>query len=145
MAQQDFIKQALSFFVENPQMLSGLMEHPYSTVRTATGKEDVSRDEVSQVVTAASALAGGQAVDFGSLASIASGLLSQNGGSAHALANALLGGSSAVSANNGVSNDVASNLAGVVFGGGGANNQDSIDLSDGFGLDDLAVLAKKFF
>ncbi len=144
MAQQDLIQQALSFFVQNPQMLSGLMEHPYSTVRTATGKDEVSREEVSQVVTAASALAEGQAVDFGNLAAIASGLLSQNGGSAHALASSLLGGS-AVSAQNGVSADVISNLAGVVFGNGMANNKNSIDLSDGFGLDDLAVLAKKFF
>ena len=144
MAQQDLIQQALSFFVSNPDMLAGLADHPYSTVRKATGKEDVSRDEVSQVVTAASALAGGQAVDFSSLSSIASGLLAQNGGSAHALASSLLGGS-AVSSKGGVSADVISNLAGVVFGGGVANNKDSIDLSDGFGIDDLAVLAKKFF
>lgn len=144
MAQQDLIQQAVAFFVQNPQMLTSLLEHPYSAVREATGQEEVSRDEVSQVITATSALAEGQAVDFGAIANIAAGLLSQNGGSAHSLASALLGGS-AVSEQNGVSADVISNLAGVVFGGGQANNQDSIDLSDGFGLDDLAVLAKKFF
>ena len=120
---------------KNPQMLTSLLNHPYSTIGNATNNDNVSKDEASQVVAAVSQLACGSAVDFGSLASMASGLLGQNGGSVHQLANSLLGSGSAqgVDVSNGLD---AAKIASNISAG--------VDLSDGLGLDDLLNVASKF-
>ena len=85
------------------------------------------------------ALAGGQSIDFGNLSSVASQLLSDNGGSVHNLAASLLGSGApgGVDVSNGVSSDILSNIAGTVFSGGVAG----VDLSDGIGLDDVMGFA----
>ncbi|MBE6470372.1 MAG: hypothetical protein E7000_01495 [Coriobacteriaceae bacterium] len=118
---------------KNPQMLTSLLEHPYSTIGNATNNNNVSKDEASQVVTAMSQLACGSAVDFNNLASMASGLLGQNSGSVHQLANALLGSGSTqgVNVSNGIPVDLAKNV------------MSAVDLSDGLGIDDLMRVAGK--
>ena len=120
---------------KNPQMLTSLLNHPYSTIGNATNNNNVSKDEASQVVAAMSQLACGSAVDFGNLAAMASGLLGQNGNSVHALANSLLGSGSTQGVN--VSNGLdAAKIAGNIAAG--------VDLSDGLGMDDLLRVAGKF-
>ena len=120
---------------QNPQMLTSLLNHPYSTIGNATNNNNVSKEEASQVVAAMSQLAGGNSVDFGGLAAMASGLLGQNNNSVHALANSLLGSGSTQGVN--VSNGLdATKIA--------ANIAAGVDLSDGLGLDDLFRVAGKF-
>ncbi|MDO4533596.1 MAG: hypothetical protein Q4C36_07730 [Coriobacteriia bacterium] len=120
---------------QNPQMLTSLLNHPYSTIGNATNNNNVSKEEASQVVAAMSQLAGGQSVDFSGLAAMASGLLGQNNNSVHALANSLLGSGSTqgVNVSNGL--DAAKIAANIAAG---------VDLSDGLGLDDLFRVAGKF-
>ena len=120
---------------QNPQMLTSLLNHPYSTIGNATNNNNVSKEEASQVVAAMSQLAGGNSVDFGGLAAMASGLLGQNNNSVHALANSLLGSGSTqgVNVSNGL--DAAKIAANIAAG---------VDLSDGLGLDDLFRVAGKF-
>ena len=91
MASQDIVQQLVNSVVSNPDLMNNLAEHPYSTVREATGQEEVSRDDVSQALAAFSALANGQSIDFGNLAAMASSMLADNGGSAHAMAQSLFG------------------------------------------------------
>ncbi len=136
---QNLVQLLVGSTEKNPDLLGSLMQHPYSTIGNLTNNENVSKEEASQAVTAMAALAGGQAVDFGSLASVASELLAGSGGSVHSLADALLGSgaSMGVDVSGGVSNDILSNLAGAVFSGGIAG----VDLSDGIGLDDLMGFA----
>ena len=136
MNSQDIVQQLISSVVSDPTLLNNLAEHPYSTVRDATGLEEVTQDQVSQAVTGVSMLANGQELDFGSLASIASQLLADNGGSAHSLAESLLGAQGPTPSQD----DMISNLANVMFGQGIAG----VDLSDGFGLDDVIGLAGAF-
>lgn len=139
---QELVQAIAGGSAENPDLLSSLMQHPYSTVGNLTGNENVSSEEASQVVTAIASLAGGQGIDFGNLSSMASQLLSENGGSVHTLANALLGSgaSQGVDVSNGVSSDILSNLMGAFSGGG----IPGVDLSDGIGLDDVMGIAGSF-
>ena len=142
MDMQDLIKLLVGNAGENPDLLSSLMEHPYSTIGNLTNNDNVSKEEASQAVTAVAALASGQSVDFGSLASVAAQLLAGNDNSVHSLASALLGSSApaGVDVSKGVGDDILGNLAKAAFGGGVAG----IDLSDGIGLDDLMGFANVF-
>lgn len=141
MASQDLVQQLIGSVVSNPDLMNNLASHPYSTIRDATGQEDLSRDDVSQTLAAFSSLANGQQIDFGNLASMASSLLAQNGGSAHAMAQSLFGAPLAESASTATAadpiSDMLANLANVTFGKGIAG----VDLSDGFGLDDVMGIA----
>ena len=147
MATEDTVKSLVDSVLSNPDFLSQIAAHPYSAVREAAGSEDVSRDEVSEAITALSALMGGNQVDFGSLSSMASGLLSENNGSAHDLSSALFGDfltgipmeESGASVDLGA--DILSNLANIDFAKGMAG----IDLSDGIGIDDVVGFAKGIF
>lgn len=120
---------------KNPSLLTNLLAHPYSTIGNATGNDNVSKEEASQVVTAMSNLACGSAVDFSSLPAMAASMLTQNNGSVHSLANALLGSGSSQGVNltGGIPADLVKNIAG------------GVDLSDGLGLDDLLGVAGKLF
>ena len=140
MASQDLVQQLVGSVLSNPSLMNTLAEHPYSAVREATGKEEVSRDEVSEALAAFAALAGGQQVDFGNLASIAASMLADNGGSAHTMAQSLFGqqiAESASASKNDPVADMLGTLAQVTFGGKKAG----IDLSDGIGLDDVIGIA----
>ena len=151
------LQQVINSVVSDPSLLTNMIEHPYSTVGNITNNNNVSKEEASQVVTAVTQLAGGQSVDFGSLASQASQLLGQNNNSVHSLSSSLLGTllgggqqaaqtqQQAVATQGSIMTSVLSNLAGVAFGGGQASNKQAIDLSDGFGLDDALGIASIIF
>ena len=81
MQTQDIIGMIAQTVMKNPDILTSLMNHPYSTVAEVSGqnKEDLSKEEVSQVVAGVSGLASGQQVDFGNLASIAATMLAPVG------------------------------------------------------------------
>ena len=145
MASQDIVQQLVGSVLQNPDLMSNLASHPYSTVSQVTGQEEVSRDEVSEALAAFSTLANGQELDFGNLASLASSMLADNGGSAHAMAESLFGiplaeSQSTATAADPIS-DMLGNLANVTFGQGIAG----VDLSDGIGLDDVIGLAGAIF
>lgn len=151
MATQDIVQQIVKAAISNPNMLSDLMAHPYSTISKLTGIEEVSKEQASQAVTATSALASGHSVDFGALAATAAKLLASNGNSVHSLASALLGGGMSkgeegtASLSSKVTSSILENLMGVAFGDGTAKSSGAkIDLTDGIGLDDLMGLAGKF-
>lgn len=152
------LQTVLNSVTSNPSLLSNMVEHPYSTIGNITNNNNVSKDEAAQVVTALTQLAGGQTVNLGSLAGTATQLLGQNNNSVHSLSSSLLGGllgggqtngglfSAAQPAQqSGLSANILANLAGVVLGGGTASNKQAIDLSDGFGLDDLIGVAGLLF
>lgn len=132
---QGIVQMLAGEAAKNPDLLSSLLAHPYSTIGNATGNDNVSKEEASQVVTAMSNLACGSAVDFTNLPAMAASMLGQNGGSVHSLANALLGSGSSqgVDLSGGIPADLVKNIASAV------------DLSDGLGLDDLMRAAGKIF
>ena len=140
------VKSLVESIQSSPDFLSQLAAHPYSAMRESTGKKDVSREEVSEAMAALSQLMGGNSVDFSNMGGIASGMLSENGGSAHTMAESLFGdylsdlGRSG-HAQGGLTPDFLSNLARVDFAKGIAG----VDLSDGIGLDDVVGFAKGAF
>lgn len=151
MAIQDIVQQVIKAVTADPNVLSDFVAHPYSTISKLTGIETVTKEQASQAVTATSALASGQSVDFSTLASVASKLLSKSDNSVHSLATSLLGGgvqqteTGEATVAKDAKNTIVDNLLGVVFGKGEAQSSGStIDLSDGIGLDDLMGLAGKF-
>ena len=148
MATQDIVQQLIGVVAKNPQILTSLMNHPYSTVAQVTGTDrEISRQEAAEVLTATSALASGQAVDFSQLAGIASQLLGQNNNSAHSLATNLLGNTLGLAQSQqqpSLMESIVGNLVGAAFSGGRAQAKAPVDLSDGFGLDDVIGLAGLF-
>lgn len=143
MATQDTVKSLIDSIHSSPDFLSQLASHPYSAVRESTGRQDVSRDEVSEAMAALSALMGGNTVDFGNLSDVASGMLADNGGSAHSMADSLFGSfvggmGNKRSAHSGLTPDILSNLQHINFAKGMAG----VDLSDGIGVDDVIGFAK---
>lgn len=145
MASENLVQQLVGSVLQDPSLMNSLASHPYSTVSQVTGQENVSREEVSEALAGVSALAGGQALDFGSLSELAASLLADNGGSAHAMAQSLFGIPLAESQSTATPadpiSDMLGNLANVSFGQGIAG----VDLSDGFGLDDVAGIAGALF
>jgi len=128
----DIISIATTLFKlvqKNPQILSALAEHPYSTTKEECGiSEDISKTDMSQIITMVAGLLGGgssSSLDMGTLASVASGLMSDNGDSNHALASALLGTAASSAAN--------------------ASSDSGVDLTDGLDLSDIMGLAGKLF
>ena len=151
MAIQDIVQQVIKAVTADPNVLSDFVAHPYSTISKLTGIETVTKEQAAEAVTATSALASGQSVDFSTLASVAAKLLSKSDNSVHSLATSLFGGGvqQTETGETTVAKDAKSaiidNLLGVVFDKGEAQSSGStIDLSDGFGLDDLMGLAGKF-
>ena len=131
------IKNLMGSVMQNPDLLNNLAEHPYSTIREANGiEEEIPRDQASQVLAAFANLASPGATDLTGLSGMASSLLANNGNSVHALASSLFGGARAPK-----QTDMLSNLANAVLGNE-LNGVAGIDLSDGFGVDDIMGLAK---
>lgn len=158
---QSIVGSLIGLAQDNPSILGSLVEHPYSTVRTVSGVEDVSRQEAAEVVTAVSSLAQGNAVDFGQLAGLAGTLLGQNNNSVHSLAGSLFGSLLGANTAAPVQQQAAEEPAGMQLDLGQlatiagslltiANatgittkktKKSGVDLSDGIGLDDVAGLA----
>lgn len=90
-------EQVVKYLGQHPEMLQQFVDHPYTTVQQATKVEEkLDRTDMSQLLTLAAALAGGQtqsaqSVDPTSLATLAGNLLGQNDNSIHELAGSLFG------------------------------------------------------
>ena len=148
-------EQVVQYLAQNPQMLGNFVEHPYSTVQTATNSQDkLNRIDMSQLLTAAASLASGQtqsasAFNQSNLASLASNLLGQNDNSIHSLASSLFGAKPAAQVQNNASSglnlgslvSMASLASGLL---GGKKKKPGLDLSDGLGMDDLISVAGDF-
>lgn len=151
MATQEIVQQIIKAVTSDSNILSDLIAHPYSTISKLTGIETVTKEQASEAVTATSALASGQSVDFSTLASVAAKLLSKSDNSVHSLASTLFGAGTekaeegaAPTVSSDVKSQILENLVGVVFNKGAAEaSGPKIDLSDGIGLDDLMGLAGK--
>ena len=158
------LQQVINSVVADPSKLTSLVEHPYSTVGNITNNSNVSKEEASQVVAAVTQLAGGQTVDLDKISSQASQLLGQSNNSVHSMASSILGGllgggtqqvqpaqqaASVPDLLSAIDPDMLSaiigNLGGVSFSGNTVSNKQAVDLSDGFGLDDLMGLAGILF
>lgn len=152
----DIASTLIKFLASNPQLITQFLDHPYSVTQQATGApEKLNQTDMSQVVTAAAAMSTGQNVDFSNLASVASSLLSQNGGSVHSLTNALFGTSQQAAAvqqqataqqAGGLDLGTLVNLAGSLMGAASKPKTGAglVDLSDGFDVKDVIGLASMF-
>ena len=90
---QQVASQLVNYLGKNPQLITQFIEHPYSTTAKATGSNaEISKRDMSQIVTAAAALANGQQLGMGDVANIASALMGQNNNSVHSLTSMLFGG-----------------------------------------------------
>ena len=147
-------EQVVQYLGKHPEMLGAFVEHPYSTVQTATNANDkLNRVDMSQLLTAAASLASGQtqsasAFNQNNLASLASNLLGQNDNSIHSLASSLFGAQQVKPQNNASSGlnlgslvSMASLASGLL---GGSKKKPGLDLSDGLGMDDLIAVAGDF-
>ena len=133
------IKNLIGGVMQNPDLLGNLSEHPYSTIRQTSGiEEEIPRDQASQVLAAFSALASPGETDLTGLSGLASGVLSDNGNSVHSLAASLFGGAAQSQP---TQTNMLSNLANAVLGSE-LSGVKGIDLSDGFGVDDIIGLAQ---
>lgn len=124
-------QQLISYLGKDPKLITQFIEHPYSTTAKAAGtKEQISKADMSQIITAAAALASGQPLGGSDVANIASALLGQNNNSVHSLAASLLGSGSS----QGV--DLTSGLTKSIMGGfsKGIDLSDGIDAKDAIGL-----------
>ena len=90
---QQVASQLINYLGKNPELITQFIEHPYSTTAKATGSDaEISKRDMSQIVTAAAALANGQQLGMGDVANIASALMGQNNNSVHSLTSMLFGG-----------------------------------------------------
>ena len=169
---QKVASQLISYLGNNPQLITQFIEHPYSTTAKATGSDaEISRKDMSQIVTAAAALANNQKLGAGDVANIASALLGQNNNSVHSLTSMLFGGGNTAQAvqaaqqqttpagtlNLGSLVSMAA-MAATLMGGMQAVNsqqqqiqqqvqqvqQPAVNLSDGLDLGEIASLAGQF-
>lgn len=158
---QQTATQLVSFLGKDPELITRFVEHPYSTTARATGSDErISKQDMSQVVTAAAALSNNQQLDMGDIATIASALLGQNDNSVHSLTSMMFGGgdtaqSTAAGQATAGTLDLGSlvNMAGLAAtlmgaaGGGQSPTQAAkpgIDLSDGLDMAEIASLAGQF-
>lgn len=152
---QSVAAQLIEYLGKNPELIAQFIKHPYSTTAQATSSDErISKQDMSQVVTAAAALSTDQQLDQSQVATIASALLGQNDNSVHSLTSMLFGGTATdqTKAAQGGSLDLGSlvNMAGLaaqLMGGTGgttAARQPAVDLSDGLDLGEIATLAGQF-
>ena len=154
-------EQVVKYLGQHPELLSQFVDHPYSTVQQATKVEEkLDRTDMSQLLTAAAALATGQAqgassFDAGNLAQLAGNLLGQNDNSIHSLASSLFGAQKpqqaqpAAQTQQGGGLNLGSLVSMAALAGGllGATNsakKKGIDFSDGLDAAEMAQLAGAF-
>ena len=122
--------QLIDYLGKNPELLAQFAKHPYSTTATATGTDEkISKDDMSQIMTQVAAQSTGQKLGSADIATAATNLLSQNGGSIHALAGSLFGGAASAGANSAASSaapSMADIIAKSVIGGVAARGMASL-------------------
>lgn len=161
---QNAAKQLVNYLGQNPALITQFIEHPYSTTAKATGTDaEISKKDMSQIVTAAAALSNNQKLDMGQVAAISSALLGQNNDSVHSLTSMLFGGGTTQQATQAAQQQTTQagtlelgslvNLAGLaatLMGGATApaaaaqQPKPSVNLSDGLDLGEIATLAGQF-
>lgn len=164
---QQVATQLINFLGKNPELITQFIEHPYSTTAQATGSDaEISKTDMSQVVTAAAAMANNQPLPTSDVTNIASALLGQNNNSVHSLTSMLFGGGNTAQATQqaqaqttsagtldlGSLVNMASLAATLMSGMSGASQQQvaqqqakpQINLSDGLDLGEIAMLAGQF-
>ena len=165
-------KQLLAYLGQNPQLIQQLINHPYSTTAAATGSDtNYSRTDMSQILTAAAALANNQQLGSSDVTNIASALLGQNNNSVHSLASMLFGGGNMQQPTQVAQQQTTSSgtldlgslvnmamLASTLMGGMSAANsqqqqvqqqvqqynQPSVNFADGLDIGEIATLAGQF-
>lgn len=158
---QSVASQLVNYLGKNPELITQFIQHPYSTTAKATGSDaQLSKKDMSQVVTAAAALANNQQLGMGDIANIASALLGQNNNSVHSLTSMLFGGGNTAQATAAAQQQTTpagtldlgslvsmATLASTLMGGAKPQQQvskPSVDLSDGLDLGEIATLAAQF-
>lgn len=160
--------QLLGFLGNNPQLIQQFIQHPYSTTAQATGSnEQLSREDMSQVVTAAAALSNNQQLPSSDIANIASALLGQNNNSVHSLTSMLFGGGNTAHPTQMAQQQTSSNgtlnlgslvsmalLASTLMNAAKPQTQQaaqpvqpskpSVNLADGLDIGEIATLAGQF-
>lgn len=160
-------EQVVKYLGQHPELLQQFVDHPYTTVQQATKVEEkLDRTDMSQLLTLAAALAGGQtqsaqSVDPTNLATLAGNLLGQNDNSIHELAGSLFGAQKPQQAQQAQQTkpqgglDLGSLVSLAALAGGlyGATKvtkkkkeqqQPGIDLTDGLSPVEMAQLAGSF-
>ena len=113
--------QLISALGSNPDLVAQFAQHPYSTTAQVTGTDErISQKDMSRIITQVASRATGQKLGTSDTKDLASALMSQNGGSVHALASALFGGGSNTSGNAGGFD--LSGVLGSLSGAGAGNN-----------------------
>ena len=163
---QNVATQLVAYLGQNPALITQFIEHPYSTTAKVTGSNaEISKKDMSQIVTATAALANDQKLSMGDVATISSALMGQNGNSVHALTSMLFGGGTTQQATQAAQQQTTSagtldlgslvniaSLAATLMGGTAgataaqpqAQAKPQVDLSDGLDLGEIAVLAGQF-
>lgn len=144
---EQIVQQLIGSILQNPASAQTIAEHPYSSVKKVTGQDWVEQSQVAEVISMLGGLAKGKTVDYGLVPERSQAQLANNGGSAHAMAESVLGslfgfGQAAPQQQATQSNmamDILGNLANVAFSSGKAGAK--VDLSDGIGIDDILGIA----
>ena len=144
---EQIVQQLIGSILQNPASAQTIAEHPYSSVKKVTGQDWVEQSQVAEVISMLGGLAKGKTVDYGLVPERSQAQLANNGGSAHAMAESVLGslfgfGQAAPQQQAPQSNmamDILGNLANVAFSSGKAGAK--VDLSDGIGIDDILGIA----
>ena len=93
---QSVATQLMGYLGSDPSRIAQFAEHPYSTTSAVTGSDEtISKKDMSRILTQVAAQASGENLGTGDTKDLASALMSQNGGSVHALANSLFGAGAA--------------------------------------------------
>ena len=90
---QAVASQLMGYLGSDPSRIAQFAEHPYSTTSAVTGSDEtISKKDMSRILTQVAAQANGQELGTTDTKDLASALMSQSGGSVHALASSLFGG-----------------------------------------------------
>ena len=148
---EQIVQQLIGSILQNPQSVQTIVEHPYSSVKKVTGQDWVEQSQVAEVISMLGGLAKGKTVDYGLVQERSQSQLAKSGGSAHSMAENVLGSlfgvgqaaqqqQAAAAQNSGIDMmDILGNLAGVAFSSGKAGAK--VDLSDGIGIGDILGIA----
>ncbi|MBE6464773.1 MAG: hypothetical protein E7003_05560 [Eggerthellaceae bacterium] len=148
---EQIVQQLIGSILQNPQSAQTIVEHPYSSVKKVTGQDWVEQSQVAEVISMLGGLAKGKTVDYGLVQERSQSQLAKSGGSAHSMAENVLGSlfgfgqaaqqqQAAAAQNSGIDMmDILGNLAGVAFSSGKAGAK--VDLSDGIGIGDILGIA----
>ena len=117
----------VNYLGSDPDKIAQFAQHPYSTTAKVTGTDErISQKDMSRILTQVAAQETGQNLGTDATKSLASTLMGQSGGSVHALANALFGGTaSAAKPSASVGGADIGSMLGALMGGSSASQSPS--------------------